>query len=138
MRDFTAFNGSKKTTRNGLIYRFIFEPSLKKLTIDFCDFWAYPNLTVEQYWIYKEGYLQGPYQMSELVAQDDFTAQTPICRYGEETWRPAMQFESFQRYVSAAKVIRSGDYIAPTTVPIESVRAESAEAGASITRQSRP
>ena len=71
------------------------------------------------YWIYENGYLQGPFPAEDLAVRKGFSVTMIICEDGDHRWRPVHDVPEIAPIladVAHAEVLSSGDYLpdAPT------------------------
>jgi len=66
-------------------------------------------MSMERYWIYKEGFLQGPFDVQELATSADYTEALMVCLEGDHRWLPARDVPAFRDYTPSI-IAASGDY----------------------------
>ena len=66
-------------------------------------------MSMERYWIYKEGFLQGPFDVQELATSADYTDALMVCLEGDYRWLPARDVPALRDY-RPSNVTASGDY----------------------------
>jgi hypothetical protein len=66
-------------------------------------------MLTDRYWIYKEGFLRGPFPVVELVTSGDFKESLLVCQDGDDQWHPVRDVSAFRDYCPP-KIISSGDY----------------------------
>lgn len=80
-------------------------------------------MAMERYWIYKEGFLQGPFDAQELATSADFTTALMVCLEGDYRWMPVRDVPALRDY-SPSIIAASGDFRpVPTDSPVTDSRA---------------
>jgi hypothetical protein len=76
-------------------------------------------MLTDRYWVYKDGFLQGPLAVEELVRQDWFSETMIVCQDGDDVWKPAHDVAAIADCLTReapSKVVSTGDY-RPVTPP---------------------
>src|SRR5688572_4546303 len=61
---------------------------------------------MEQYWVFRDHRLEGPYDLDKLASLPGLSAGTSLCRVGEDEWLPARDCAPLRPHLSQELLVK--------------------------------
>ena len=63
--------------------------------VEFNRFRLYPKVPMDQYWVYIDKEIKGPFAVKDALALPGFSPSHLVCQSGDDSWQPAREIADF-------------------------------------------